>query len=108
MSDNEDLNRLLRAYPRLSPDQQFLVRQRVMNEARVLRSKAFVGLFRRFCSWLGRRAAMARLHALDDRMLKDIGVSRGGIEAAVRGDPLHCVSPERAAAPHTPGRDLAA
>ena len=42
-------------------------------------------LFRRLFGWIRRRAAAARLHALDDRMLKDIGLYRGDIETAVRG-----------------------
>jgi uncharacterized protein YjiS (DUF1127 family) len=32
------------------------------------------------------RAAVRSLQALDDRTLADIGISRSGIEAAVRGD----------------------
>ncbi|MDT8345319.1 MAG: DUF1127 domain-containing protein [Thermohalobaculum sp.] len=32
-----------------------------------------------------RRVAIHRLHALNDHMLKDIGLSRGTIEAAVHG-----------------------
>ena len=35
--------------------------------------------------YLGRRTAIARLHDLDDRALRDIGLARFQIEAAVRG-----------------------
>lgn len=34
-----------------------------------------------------RQAAVHLLRHLDDRMLKDVGISRGEIEAAVHGDP---------------------
>ena len=47
---------------------------------------------RRIGSWLravvadwDRRAAMKALHQLDDRALRDIGISRGQIERAVHG-----------------------
>jgi uncharacterized protein YjiS (DUF1127 family) len=35
--------------------------------------------------YFGRRAALKRLHELNDRELRDIGLSRGEIEAAVYG-----------------------
>jgi uncharacterized protein YjiS (DUF1127 family) len=35
--------------------------------------------------YFGRRAARKRLHELNDRELRDIGLSRGEIEAAVYG-----------------------
>jgi uncharacterized protein YjiS (DUF1127 family) len=47
-----------------------------------------VGLARRverFREWRKRRAAIDELAALDDRWLKDIGLYRGEIEAAVDG-----------------------
>ena len=47
-----------------------------------------VGLARRverFRKWRKRRAAIDELAALDDRLLKDIGLYRGEIEAAVDG-----------------------
>jgi uncharacterized protein YjiS (DUF1127 family) len=37
----------------------------------------------RFKTWQTRRRAIAALHALDDRMLADIGVDRGAIPEAV-------------------------
>jgi uncharacterized protein YjiS (DUF1127 family) len=85
MPDEPDLQRLLGNYQMLDPEQQDLVRQRVMHEARRMRAEALRDLWRRLWAWACRRAAVARLHALDDRMLKDIGLDRSGIEAAVRG-----------------------
>lgn len=38
----------------------------------------------RYAGWKAGRATRHALNALDDRMLADIGVSRGGIEAVVR------------------------
>ena len=43
------------------------------------------GLWRQIRSWRERRAALAQLRALDDAALKDIGLHRSGIEAAVLG-----------------------
>ena len=40
----------------------------------------YVAAFRK---WRSRRAAVAQLHALDDRDLQDIGISRSEIESAV-------------------------
>lgn len=36
------------------------------------------------CRWHRRQAAVRRLNALDDHMLKDIGISRGEIDSLVR------------------------
>ena len=41
--------------------------------------------WRAYALWLERKAAARELHALDDRTLKDIGVSRSEIEWVVRG-----------------------
>ncbi|MCL4764669.1 MAG: DUF1127 domain-containing protein [Hyphomicrobiaceae bacterium] len=39
-----------------------------------------------YVKWYERRAARHHLGSLDDRLLKDIGISRSEIEPAVRGD----------------------
>jgi uncharacterized protein YjiS (DUF1127 family) len=39
----------------------------------------------RFANYLVRRAAIVSLHELDDRALRDIGLQRSQIDAAVRG-----------------------
>ncbi|MEM7776268.1 MAG: DUF1127 domain-containing protein [Pseudomonadota bacterium] len=41
--------------------------------------------FRRFVAWRHHRAAIQTLRQLDDRMLKDIGLSRSDIVGAVYG-----------------------
>lgn len=55
-------------------------------------SGVFGRLGRRIAIWIraiaadwNRRAAMTALHQLDDRALRDIGISRGQIERAVHG-----------------------
>jgi uncharacterized protein YjiS (DUF1127 family) len=93
MNDNDDeLDRLLRHHRTLTPEQHALLTRRVVERAHAYRAEAIRALFRSFFGWFKRRAAAARLHALDDRTLKDIGLNRGEIETAVRG-------PER---PHHP------
>ena len=42
-------------------------------------------LLERFCAWRATRAAEAELFKLSDRDLRDIGVFRDDIRAAVRG-----------------------
>jgi len=45
---------------------------------------AFRTLWRAYLRWYERRAAMYSLTQLDDRMLKDIGITRAEIETMVR------------------------
>jgi uncharacterized protein YjiS (DUF1127 family) len=40
---------------------------------------------RRLAAWRQQRRASRQLHALDDRMLKDMGIQRSHIEMIVRG-----------------------
>lgn len=41
--------------------------------------------YRRFRMWRERRSAIRQLAALDDHLLRDIGIERSGIEVAVNG-----------------------
>ncbi len=45
--------------------------------------------WRSYRKWYERRAAAHHLAGLDDRMLHDIGISRGEIESAVNRGHLH-------------------
>ena len=49
------------------------------------RASAFSRLFSRITRHFTHRAAIARLRTLDDRALRDIGLTRCQIEAAVHG-----------------------
>ncbi|MBX9772897.1 MAG: DUF1127 domain-containing protein [Xanthobacteraceae bacterium] len=69
----------------LAPEQRADVNRRVIERARAYRTAALKALFHWLFGWVRRRAAVAQLRALDDRMLKDIGLNRGDIETAVRG-----------------------
>ena len=83
--EDKELDMLLRCHRMLTPEQRAELTRRVIERARVYRTEAIKSLFRSLFGWIRRRAAAAQLHALDDRMLKDIGLYRGEIEQAVRG-----------------------
>ena len=55
-----------------------------------VRGQALASLARKIWAWYearrARRVASAELRGLDDRMLKDIGITRGDIESAVAGE----------------------
>jgi uncharacterized protein YjiS (DUF1127 family) len=84
MTDTDDeLDRLLRAYRTLPLEQRDRLVQRIIQRAKIERAAAFRALLRRFWSWIELRAAITKLQRLDDRMLKDIGLHRSEIPAAV-------------------------
>jgi uncharacterized protein YjiS (DUF1127 family) len=111
MPQKFDIDRYLREFHTLTPAQRNAAVRVVMREAKQVRAQAFRDLFRGFGRWswsamvwgsggvrrLGaaawrryserrrRRLAAARLYAMDDRMLKDIGLRRGEIDFVVSG-----------------------
>ena len=82
---DKELDLMLRCHRMLTPTQRAELTRRVIERARAYRTEAIKNLFRRLFGWIRRRSAAARLRALDDRMLKDIGLYRGDIDTAVRG-----------------------
>jgi uncharacterized protein YjiS (DUF1127 family) len=83
--EDEEFDFLLRNARNLTPEQRDRLVRRAIVRAKAYRAQAFRDLFDRLVNWIKRRVAVARLQRLDDRMLKDIGITRGEIEAAVRG-----------------------
>jgi len=83
MAENPDIEALIAGYRRLTPAQYTRLQERVIERAKDLRAEHLRNLFSQLLSWRRRRTAIAELNALDDAMLKDIGLHRSGIEAAV-------------------------
>jgi uncharacterized protein YjiS (DUF1127 family) len=86
MPENDEIEALIRGYRRLTPEQHSLLKRHLLERAHDLRRQYLRELFSRLWSWRQRRAAITKLNALDDRMLKDVGLHRSQIEAAVRGE----------------------
>jgi uncharacterized protein YjiS (DUF1127 family) len=84
-NDDDEFNSMLRDFPTLSPEQRELFVRQVIGRARAYRAQAMRDLFQSVVGWFRRRAAIAQLQRMDDRTLKDIGLRRGEIEAAVCG-----------------------
>jgi uncharacterized protein YjiS (DUF1127 family) len=80
-----DLEFLILNYRRLTPAGYSLLQCTAIKRAKDLRGEFLRGLWRQIRSWHQRRAALGQLRALDDAALKDIGLHRSGIEAAVLG-----------------------
>lgn len=71
------------SYRRPAPADRDLLRRKVVAQAKALRSEFLQELWREIYAWYQRRLALTQLRALDDAALKDIGLHRSGIEAAV-------------------------
>ena len=80
-----DLEFLILNYRRLTAAGYGLLQRMAIERAKDLRGEFLRGLWRQIRSWRERRAALAQLRVLDDAALKDIGLHRSGIEAAVLG-----------------------
>jgi uncharacterized protein YjiS (DUF1127 family) len=81
---NDDLELLIRNYRRLDSAGHVLLRQGMTERAKALRAEFLRDMLHSVLAWYLRRAAITQLRALDDDALKDIGLHRSGIEAAVR------------------------
>ena len=79
----DELEYLVLNYRRLSPAGHCMLRRRAAARAKALRRDWLYGLWRQFVAWQEQRSAIAQLRTLDDAALKDIGLHRSGIEAAV-------------------------
>lgn len=97
-----DLDFLTTNYRRLSPAGYSLLQRLAVERARALRAEFLRTVWREFLSWNERRVGLAQLRALDDAALKDIGLHRSGIEAAVFKEPIPPAPQQRRASPGKP------
>jgi uncharacterized protein YjiS (DUF1127 family) len=72
-------------YRSLTPADHARLRRLTIERAKALRGDYLRDLWLRMVTWYQARTAVTQLRALDDLALKDIGLHRSGIEAAVRG-----------------------
>ncbi len=73
---------ILQFRPRTRAGQGFPA-QTIRQQVNILRAAYFRDLWRQLVAWYQAREAVAQLRSLDDAALKDIGLHRSGIEAAV-------------------------
>ena len=78
-----ELESLTLNYRRLGSADRNRILTLVAERAKALRTEFLREIWRQFVQWQERRSALAQLRALDDAALKDIGLHRSGIEAAV-------------------------
>ncbi len=94
MGDDNRLDETARHDRAMTSQERVLFLRQAVERAKAMRAESIRGLFGRMLAWfplgrllgwLRRRIAVSRLQQLDDRMLKDIGLHRSEIEAAVAG-----------------------
>ncbi len=93
---------LIANHRRLTPAGHSLLLRLAMERAQATRTEYLRGLWRQVRGWWQARTAIAQLRALDDDALKDIGLHRSGIEAAVVKEPTVAARPPRRAFPEKP------
>ena len=85
-------------YRDLTPEEWQRERQQILTRAQAARAgamrelgsallhpwQAVLAVVRAYARWRERREAVRELHALDDRSLRDIGISRSQIKGAAR------------------------
>ena len=69
----------------------------VVARAKAMRTEFLRELWRQVRCWYQRRVALTQLRALDDSALKDIGLHRSGIEAALVNGAAGAAPPKRGA-----------
>lgn len=84
---------------RLTPAGHSLLQCLAVKRAKALRAEFLHELWRRVRSWRQHRVALTQLRAMDDAALKDIGLHRSGIEAAVMNAPPVALRPAPACFP---------
>src|SRR4051794_40420828 len=82
-------------YRGLTPADHSRLRRLTIERAKALRADYLRDLWLRMVTWYRARTAVAQLRGLDDAALKDIGLHRSGIEAAVRRGMVKTESPQR-------------
>src|SRR5258705_3834850 len=86
----------------LSPAEYSRRHRQVFEQAKALRAEFLRELWRQVRGWYQRRLGLAQLRALDDAALKDIGLHRSGIHAAVDHRLPRAAPPKRQAFPRKP------
>jgi uncharacterized protein YjiS (DUF1127 family) len=75
---------IFRNYAKIESDAQRARAEAIGELAGVVAAK-IVNLVQKLASWNSRRAAAAQLASFDDRLLADIGIGRGEIQAMIDG-----------------------